>query len=114
MTGTHVLEASDRAVFNLLYQYAHDSGRLLEPSAEWEMPLNPLRSALSRHDNNTRLRETLVRLKGVTVTVSYIDEHGEPRVVITGLFDSGLGPRCAEADRYPTGPSGSRRRGEPV
>ena len=40
MTGTHMLEASDRAVFNLLYQHAHDSGRLLDPSAEWEMPLN--------------------------------------------------------------------------
>lgn len=87
MTGTHMLEASDRAVFNLLYQHAHDSGRLLDPAAEWEMPLNTLRSALSRHDNNTRLRETLMRLKGVTVSVSYIDEHGEPRVVITGLFD---------------------------
>jgi Initiator Replication protein len=51
------------------------------------VPLNTLRAALSRHDNNTRLRETLMRLKGVTVSVSYTDEQGEPRVVITGLFD---------------------------
>jgi Initiator Replication protein len=87
MTGTHMLEASDRAVFNLLYQNAHDSGRLLDPAAEWEMPLNTLRSALSRHDNNARLRETLMRLKGVSVSVSYVDEDGEPRVIITGLFD---------------------------
>ena len=29
MTGTHALEASDRAILNLLYQQAHDSGRLL-------------------------------------------------------------------------------------
>jgi hypothetical protein len=87
MTGTHMLEASDRAIFNLLYQHAHDSGRLLDPAAEWEVPLNELRTALSVHDNNARLRETLMRLKGVTVSVSYTDEHGEPRVVITSLFD---------------------------
>lgn len=87
MTGTHMLEASDRAVFNLLYQHAHDSGQLLNPTAEWEIPLNTLRSALSRHDNNARLRDTLMRLKSVAVTVSYTDEEGEPRVIITGLFD---------------------------
>jgi hypothetical protein len=29
----------------------------------------------------------LLRLKSVTVSVSYTDENGEPRVVITGLFD---------------------------
>jgi hypothetical protein len=87
MTGTHMLEASDRAVFNLLYQHAHDSGRLLDPVAEWEIPLLTLRQAFSKHDSNGRLRDTLLRLKGVTVSVSYTDENGEPRVVITGLFD---------------------------
>lgn len=87
MTGTHMLEASDRAVFNLLYQHAHDSGRLLDPAAEWEIPLLTLRQAFSKHDNNARLRDTLLRLKSVTVSVSYTDENGEPRVVITGLFD---------------------------
>ena len=30
MTGTHVLEASDRAILNILYQHAHDSGKLLQ------------------------------------------------------------------------------------
>ena len=39
MTGTHALEASDRAILNVLYQHAHDSGRLLEQNAEWEIPL---------------------------------------------------------------------------
>jgi hypothetical protein len=87
MTGTHVLEASDRAIFNLLYQHAHDSGRLLDPAAEWEIPLNTLREALSKHDSNERLRETLIRLRGVNVNVRYTDENGEPRQIITGLFD---------------------------
>src|SRR5271168_1883716 len=68
MTGTHMLEASDRAIFNLLYQHAHDSGRLLDPTAEWEIPLIALRQTLSKHENNSRLRETLMRLKGVTVS----------------------------------------------
>jgi hypothetical protein len=87
MTGTHMLEASDRAVFNLLYQHAHDSGLLLDPAAKLEIPLATLRQAFSKHDNNARLRETLKRLKSVIVTVSYIDEEGEPSVVLTGLFD---------------------------
>ena len=38
MTGAHMLEASDRAIFNVLYQMAHDSGELLDPAAEWEIP----------------------------------------------------------------------------
>jgi hypothetical protein len=87
MTGTHMLEASDRAVFNLLYQHAHDSGRLLDPTAEWEVPLNTLRVALSRHDNNARIRETLVRLKNVSVSVAYTEEDGEERVLFTNLFE---------------------------
>src|SRR4029077_1939630 len=70
-----------------LYQNAHDSGRLLEPNAEWELPLATLRQALSKHEGNARLRESLKRLKTIAVSVSYIDEHDEPRVVITGLFD---------------------------
>lgn len=87
MTGTHALEASDRAIWNLLYQNAHDSGRLLEPNAEWEMPLATLRQALSKHEGNARLRESLKRLKAIPVSVSYVDADGEPRVQITGLFD---------------------------
>lgn len=87
MTGTHALEASDRAILNLLYQHAHDSGRLLEPEAEWELPLATLRQALSKHEGNSRLRESLKRLKAISVSVGYVDAAGEPRVQITGLFD---------------------------
>ena len=35
ISGAHVLEASDRAILNLLYQHAHDSGRLADPTASW-------------------------------------------------------------------------------
>ncbi len=35
--GTHVLEASDRAILDLLYQHAHDSGKLIEENAEREI-----------------------------------------------------------------------------
>ena len=82
-----MLEASDRSVFNLLYEFAHDSGRLLDPMAVWEIPLSTLRKAFSDHENNSRLRDTLIRLKGVDVQVSYLDENEEPRLIITGLFD---------------------------
>src|SRR5579872_121222 len=93
MTGTHVLEASDRAVLNLLYQHAHDSGKLLEENAEWEIPLATVRQAYSKHESSDRLRDTLNRLMTVKVNVAYVaespdkSEGPEQRVVITGLFD---------------------------
>lgn len=93
MTGTHALEASDRAILNLLYQHAHDSGRLLDPNAEWEIPLNVIRQSFSKHESSDRLRDSLNRLMSVKVNVVYAAESGgtepgpEKRVVITGLFD---------------------------
>ena len=50
--GAHALEASDRAMFNQLLQTAHDSGRLAEPDAEWEISLASLRRASTRHESN--------------------------------------------------------------
>jgi len=93
MTGTHALEASDRAILNLLYQHAHDSGKLLEQNAEWEIPLATVRQAFSKHESSDRLRDSLTRLMSVKVNVAYVAETGdgvegpEQRVVITGLFD---------------------------
>jgi hypothetical protein len=93
MTGTHVLEASDRAILNLLYQHAHDSGSLLDPDAEWEIPLGVIRQSFSKHESSDRLRDSLNRLMTVKVNVVYVAESGsgehspEKRVVITGLFD---------------------------
>jgi hypothetical protein len=92
MTGTHALEASDRAILNLLYQHAHDSGRLLDPTAEWEIPLSTVRAAISKHESSDRLRNSLDRLMSVKVNVLYTAEadnakDAEKRVVITGLFD---------------------------
>jgi hypothetical protein len=90
MTGTHMLEASDRAILNLLYQHAHDSGNLADPNAEWEIPLSEVREAFSRHESKDRLVNSLKRLKAVVVSVAYIDDEGgqpEPRVTLTGLFD---------------------------
>lgn len=93
MTGTHALEASDRAILNLLYQHAHDSGRLLDPNSEWEIPLSVIRQSFSKHESSDRLRDSLNRLMSVKVNVVYAAETGggdpgpEKRVVITGLFD---------------------------
>ncbi len=93
MTGTHDLEASDRAILNLLYQNAHDSGRLLDPNSEWEIPLATVRQAFSRHESSDRLRDSLTRLMSVKVNVLYTADNGdkeqgpEQRIVITGLFD---------------------------
>jgi hypothetical protein len=66
---------------------AHDSGELLDPAAEWEIPLATLRQAFSKHEGNTRLRDSLERLRSVKANISYFDEKGEPRVILTSLFD---------------------------
>ena len=93
MTGTHALEASDLAILNLLYQHAHDSGKLLDPSAEWEVPLATVRQSFSKHESSDRLRDNLTRLMSVKVNVIYVAQPSdavdgpEQRVVITGLFD---------------------------
>jgi hypothetical protein len=62
-----MLEASDRAIFNVLYQLAHDSGALLDPAAEWEIPLATLRQSFSKYESNSRLRDSLERLRAVRV-----------------------------------------------
>jgi hypothetical protein len=86
ITGAHALEASDRAILNLLYQFAHDSGRMRDPDAEWEIPLARLRP--STHESNDRLRGSLDRLMRVIVNVPYRDPRSdEDRVLKTHLFD---------------------------
>jgi hypothetical protein len=89
MVGTHTLEASDRAIVNILYQHAHDSGKLAEVGETWEIPLSVVRDAFSKHESSDRLINSLKRLQGVVATVSYVDHKGnepEQRVMITGLF----------------------------
>lgn len=87
--GHHALEAADRALLNVLYQHAHDSGKLTQPDAEWTIPLVDLRFSRS-HTSNDRIRQSLDRLLSVVVTVPYIAPDGEPRLVKTnlvGFFD---------------------------
>jgi hypothetical protein len=86
ITGAHELEASDRAILNLLYQHAHDSGRLGDDRAMWELPMRELRAA--RHKGNERVRDSIDRLLRVVVTVPLPDRKtGEPRFLKTHLFD---------------------------
>ena len=87
ITGAHALEASDRAIFNQLLQIAHDSGRLTQADAEWEVTLASLRQASSRHESNDRIRESLRRLRRTEVKVRYISpKTGRPRVLETTLL----------------------------
>ena len=85
ITGAHELEAMDRAALNVLYQFAHDSGRLADQDAEWELPMMALRP--SRHESYDRLRDALDRLMRVIVNVPYRDPAGEDRILKTHLFD---------------------------
>lgn len=86
ITGAHELEASDRAILNLLYQYAHDSGRMGEKDAEWSIPLARLRP--SKHESNDRLLDSLKRILRVVVTVPIPEpQTGEPAYLATQLLD---------------------------
>jgi Initiator Replication protein len=86
--GAHALEASDRALFNQLLQTAHDSGRLNDPDAEWEISLSALRRASTKHESNDRIRESLKRLRRTEVRVNYISGRtGLSRTMETHLLD---------------------------
>jgi Initiator Replication protein len=86
ITGAHELEASDRAILNLLYQHAHDSGRMGEQDAEWSISLGRLRPSL--HESNDRLPDSLKRIIRVVVTVPIPEpQTGEPAYLLTHLFD---------------------------
>src|SRR5580698_9579465 len=88
ITGAHALEASDRAIFNQLLQIAHDSERLAEADAEWEITLATLRKASSKHESNDRVRESLRRLRRTEVKVTYISARtGKKRVMETHLLE---------------------------
>ena len=54
MTGLEDWEAPQRAISNLLYQHAHDTGRVAEAGAVFEIPMATLRTALSKHQSGDR------------------------------------------------------------
>src|SRR3954467_5254398 len=82
MTGLEDLEASQRAIANLLYQFAHEAGRIAETGAVFEIPMSPRRPALSKHESGDRLRASLVGLMRVVARVAYVDENSaEQRVM---------------------------------
>jgi hypothetical protein len=94
ITGTSALEASDRAVLNLLYQHAHDSGHFAEPNATFEVPITDLLP--STHVGTDRLRGTLSRLLGVQVHVKIPHpKTGQPAWLLTTLFSSFIVPETA-------------------
>jgi hypothetical protein len=85
VTGTHLLEASDRSLLNTLIQRAHDSGKLTDVDAEWELTFAELRQELSKHESNDRVRASLERLGSVRVVVHY-HSNGKPRTLRTPLL----------------------------
>jgi hypothetical protein len=87
ITGAHQLEASDRAIQNMLFQYAHDSGRMAHPDAEWEITFAEIRRPLSKHESNDRVRASLDKLMSIQVVVHYLSGRGEPRTMKTHLLE---------------------------
>jgi hypothetical protein len=87
ITGAHQLEAADRAIQNMLFQHAHDSGRMTAPDAEWELTFADVRRALSKHESNDRVRGSLDKLMNIQVVVHYLSGRGEPRTMRTHLLE---------------------------
>jgi Initiator Replication protein len=87
ITGAHQLEASDRAIQNMLFQHAHDSGRMAQPDAEWEITFAEIRRPLSKHESNDRVRASLDKLMSIQVVVHYLSGRGEPRTMKTHLLE---------------------------
>ncbi len=85
--GAHALEASDRALMNTLLQHAHDSGRLTEADAEWEISFSHLRQSQSRHGSNDRIKESIRRIRRVEVKIAYTSASGEARVLESNLLN---------------------------
>lgn len=87
ITGAHQLEAADRAIQNMLFQYAHDSGRMTAPDVEWELTFSDIRRTLSKHESNDRVRASLDKLMNIQVVVHYLSGRGEPRTMKTHLLE---------------------------
>ena len=85
--NAHALEASDRALMNTLLQHAHDSGRLTEPDAEWEISFARLRQCQSRHESNDRIKESVRRIRKVEVKIVYVSDNGEKRELKLNLLN---------------------------
>ena len=95
ITGTATLEASDRAILNLLYQHAHNSGRFTEPDTAFELAITDLLP--SSHSSTDRVRESLARLLDIKVQVPIKHPStGRPATLMTHLFSSFVIPNVAE------------------
>ena len=95
IAGTSGLEASDRAILNLLYQRAHDSGRFTEPNTAFEMPITDLLH--SKHIGTERIRDSLARLLAVQVRIPIKHPRtGKPALLQTPLLHSVITPDKAE------------------
>jgi plasmid replication initiation protein len=73
-------------LMNTLLQHAHDSGRLTELDAEWEISFAHLRHCQSRHESNDRIRESLKRIRRIEVKITYTTESGERRELESSLL----------------------------
>ena len=95
VTGTSMLEASDRVILNLLYQHAHDSGQFTEPNTSFELPITDLLH--SSHSSTDRIRDSIARLLAVQVRVPI--KHpttGKPATLQTSLLHSVVTPDKVE------------------
>lgn len=95
ITGTAALEASDRAILNLLYQHAHDSGQFAEPNTTFELPITDLLH--SKHVGTERIRDSIARLLAIQVRVPIKHPStGKPALLQTPLLHSVITPDRAE------------------
>jgi len=70
----------------MLFQHAHDSGRMTAPDAEWELTFSEIRRTLSKHESNDRVRASLDKLMNIQVVVHYLSGRSGPRTMKTHLL----------------------------
>lgn len=113
LAGSHALEASDRAIPDLLYRLAHDSGRPRAADAEREVPLARL-LPLWRGSGDRR-RDGLERPRRVIVRVPCRDPaRGGGRVVEPPLLAAFPGRSTDAAPAGATVRFGPPRRLQPI
>ena len=74
-------------MMNTFFQHAHDSGRLTEADAEWEISFAHLRQSQSKHGSNDRIKESIRRIRRVEVKIAYTTAAGEMRVLESNLLN---------------------------
>lgn len=79
------LEANDRALINILYEHAHNSGNIGVEENKWMIKLKDIR--MSNTNNNQDLYDSIRRIMSTILRIDFIDSEGKERHILTNMFE---------------------------